>query len=243
MPHQAVAYTRTRAERHELLSPHRFRPAGAPVVGLVKLSAQATSRSGFTVPASPAIVGAGSGEIAPNRDSVPDLEMLMVLKKAIAVIAGWISGGGKRVDSGSVTGSVYVGDDSYELQHAYAYASRGDEELWVYLTDAPLSEKQVTKRFGVHDAARAGQVHGVKLRLDPADSDPKSLSAVLLMPPAAENASLVSISSSGSASRFEQLSLPPVPLTGRVSYEQEAIFESPPYGFDAEFEFADSPQS
>lgn len=195
------------------------------------------------MPASLVIVGPGSGEIAPNRDFVPDLEVLIVLKKVISVVAGWMSGGGKRVDSGSVTGSVHVGDDSYELQHAYAYASKRDEELWVYLTDAPLSDKQVTKRFGVHAAARVGQVHGVMLTLDPADSDPKSLSAVLLMPPKAKNMSLASISASGSEPRFEQLSLPPAPLTGRVSYAQEAIFESPPYGFDAEFEFADSPQS
>ncbi len=167
----------------------------------------------------------------------------MVLKKVIAAIAGLLSGGGKHVDSGTVTGRVYVGDDSYELQHAYAYASKGDGELWVYLTDAPLGDKQVTKRFGVHDAARLGQVHGVKLRLDPADSDPRSLSAVLLMPPRAENESLVSISCSGSEPSFEQLTLPPAPLTGRISYEQEAIFESPPYGFDAEFEFPDSPQA
>ena len=81
------------------------------------------------------------------------------------------------------------------------------------------------------------------MRLDPVDSDPKSLSAVLLMPPRAENESLVSISSSGSDSCFEQLSLPPAPLTGRISYEQEAIFESPPYGFNAEFKFPDSPQA
>jgi len=147
------------------------------------------------------------------------------------------------VDNGSATGRVYVGDLSYELQHAYAYPAPGGEELWVYLTDTPLSEKQVTKRFGVHDAARAGQVHGVKLSLDPADSDPKSLSAVLLMPPKSKNASLTSISSSGSTSRFEKLSLPPAQLAGRIRCAQEAIFESPPYGFDVEFEFADSPQS
>jgi len=147
------------------------------------------------------------------------------------------------VDNGSATGKVYVGDLSFELKHAYAYASRGDEELWVYLTDAPLRGKQVTKRFGVHDAARAGQVHGVKLMLDPADSDPRSLSAVLLMPPEDKNASLASISSSGSESCFEQLSLPPAPIAGRIRFAQEAIFESPPYGFDVEFEFADRPEA
>ena len=169
-----------------------------------------------------------------------------MFRKAIAGLTRLISGalgGGGRVDNGSATGRVYVGDLSYELQHAYAYTPRGGEELWVYLTDAPLSKKQVTKRFGVYDAARAGQVHGVKLELDPADSDPKSLSAVLLMPPADKRASLTSISASGSTSRFEQLSLPPAPLAGRISYEKEAMFESPPDGFEIEFEFADRPQS
>ncbi|MEN8148906.1 MAG: hypothetical protein ABFS86_03735 [Planctomycetota bacterium] len=165
----------------------------------------------------------------------------MVLKKLFARLIPGASGGG--VDNGSATGRVYVGDQSYKLQYAYAYASRGDEELWVYLTDAPLGDKQVTKRFGVHDAARAGQVHGVKLRLDPADSDPKSLSAVLLMPPGSKNESLTSISSSGSDPCFEQLSLPPAQIAGRIRYEQEAIFESPPYGFEVEFEFPDSPPS
>ena len=162
-----------------------------------------------------------------------------MLKKAIAGLAGLFSGGGGRVDSGSATGRVYVGDDSYELQHAYAYESKGDGELWVCLTDAPLSEKQVRKRWGVHDAARSGQVHGVKLMLDPADSDPKSLSALLLMPPKSKNESLTSVSSGGSSSCFEQLSLPPAAITGRITYGQEAIFESPPYGFEAEFKFAD----
>jgi len=143
--------------------------------------------------------------------------------------------------SGSVTGRVYVGDQSYELQHAYSYAATKDDELWVYLTDAPLSEKQVKNRWAVHDVARADQVHGIKLRLDPADSDPKSLSALLLMPPANQNESLASISASGTASRFERLSLPPAPLAGRINYAQEAIFESPPYGFEAEFDFGESP--
>jgi len=147
------------------------------------------------------------------------------------------------MDNGSVTGRVYVGDLSYELQHAYAYAPPGGDELWVYLTDTSLTEDQVADRFGVHEAARAGQVHGVKLTLDPADSDPKSLSAVLLMPPEGEDASLTSISSSGSESSFEQLSLPPAPIAGRVRFEQKAIFESLPYGFDVEFQFAGSPSA
>ena len=170
----------------------------------------------------------------------------MVFKKLIAGLAKLIpgaSGGGGRVDSGSATGRVYVGDLSYELHHAYAYAPPGGEEFWVYLTDTPLVDKQVTKRFGVHDAARAGRVHGVKLRLDPADSDPRSLSAVLLMPPEDKNSSLTSVSASGSSPRFERLSLPPSPVAGRIRYAQEAIFETPPSGFDVEFKMADGPRS
>lgn len=166
----------------------------------------------------------------------------MVLKKLLAGLAR-LTGGGGHVDSGSATGKVYAGDLSYDLQYAFAYAPPGGEELWVYLTDTPLSKKQVTKRFGVHDAALTGQVHGVKLRLDPADTDPRSLSAVLLMPPGSKNESLTSISASGSSSCFEQLSLPPSTIAGRIGYEQEAIFESPPYGFDVEFEIAETPQS
>jgi len=154
------------------------------------------------------------------------------------VIAGLFGGGG-RVDSGTATGKVYVGDQSYDLKYAYSYAATKDEELWVCLTDAPLTEKQVRKRWGVHDAARAGQVHGVKLMLDPEDSDPKKLSALLLMPPKSKNESLTSISAGGTDPLFEQLSLPPSQLVGRICYEQEAIFESAPYGFEAEFEFAD----
>lgn len=145
------------------------------------------------------------------------------------------------MDSGNASGRVYVGDRSYGLRHAYAYAPPGGEELWVYLTDTPLGEDQVTDRFGVHDAARGDRVHGVKLTLDPNDSDPKSLQAVLLMPPETEDASLSSISASGSTSRFERLSLPPGPLAGKIRYEQKAIFDSPAYGFDAEFEIAAGP--
>lgn len=156
----------------------------------------------------------------------------------VASIVGACGGGGDRVDRGTASGRVYVGDRSYELEHAQAYAPPGGEELWVYLTDTPLSEDQVVDRFGVHDAARADQVHGIKLILDPTDSDPKSLQAVLLMPPDSEDASLSSISASGSARRFERLSLPPDAIAGKLQYAQKAIFDSPPYGFEAEFEIA-----
>ena len=156
------------------------------------------------------------------------------------LLAGLFGGGG-NVDSGSASGRVFVGDQSYELQHAYSYAATKDNELWVYLTDSPLTDKQVTKRWPIHEAARAEQVHGVKLCLDPEDSEPKSLSALLLMPPESKNHSLTSISSSGTDPRFEQLSLPPVKLAGQISYEGGGIFDSPPYGFEAEFEFKDSP--
>jgi hypothetical protein len=165
-----------------------------------------------------------------------------MFRKALAGLARLFSGGGGGgVATGTATGKVFVGDRSFELRHAYAYAAAGDEELWLYLTDAPLRDKQVTKRFGVHDAARAGEVHGVKLTLDPADRDPRSLNAVLLMPPANANESLASISASGTASRFERLSLPPETLAGRIRYEREAIFDSPPHGFEAEFDFAAPP--
>jgi hypothetical protein len=166
-----------------------------------------------------------------------------MLKEAIAGFARMFSSGGGHVACGSATGRVWVGDRTHELDHAYAFDATGDGELWVCLTDAPLTDKQVSKRFGVHDATRAGQVHGVKLRLDPTDSDPKSLRAVLLMPPASKSESLTSISASGSRSQFERLSLPPAPLSGRIRYEQEAIFQSPPYGFDVEFEFPPEPGS
>lgn len=158
----------------------------------------------------------------------------------LAALLGACSSGGS-VDRGTATGRVYVGDRSYELRHACAYAPPGGEELWVYLTDVPLSEDQVIDRFGVHDAARADRVHGVKLLLDPTVSDPKELHAVLLMPPESEDASLASISASGSTSRFERLSLPPAAIAGQVRYAQEAIFDSPPYGFEAEFQIAGGP--
>jgi len=159
-----------------------------------------------------------------------------VLKKLMSLFSG---GGGGRVHHGSATGKVWVGDLSYELRHAYAYAAPKVGELWVCLTDAPLDDRQVTKRWAVHDAARADQVHGVKLMLDPADTDPRSLSALLLVRPANENESLTSISASGTASRFERLSLPPESVSGKIRYEQRAIFENPPFGFEAEFEIAD----
>jgi hypothetical protein len=166
-----------------------------------------------------------------------------MFRKALAGLLKLIpgaGGGGSAVLRGSASGRVYVGDESHELTHASAFDSRRDGELWVYLTDAPLSDKQVTKRFAVHGPARAGRVHGVKLRLDPEDSDPRSLSALLLMPPANEKESLASISSSGTDPRFERLSLPPAALAGKVRMDQEAIFESPPYGFEVEFEFPEA---
>lgn len=163
-----------------------------------------------------------------------------MLKRVVALLTsalGACSAGGS-VDRGTATGRVYVGDRSYELRHACAYAPPGGEELWVYLTDEPLSEDQVMDRFGVHQAAREDRVHGVKLLLDPTDPDPKELHAVLLMPPETEDASLTSISASGSTSRFERLSLPPAAIAGQVRYGQKAIFDSPPYGFEAEFQIA-----
>ncbi|MGE0384171.1 MAG: hypothetical protein AB7Q97_05525 [Gammaproteobacteria bacterium] len=89
----------------------------------------------------------------------------------------------------------------------------------------------------MHGPAAAGRVHGVTLTLDPTDPAPTELKAVLLMPPD-PGATLASISVSGSEAVFESLTPEPTKTAGRIRRDMAGVFESPPYGFEAEFAMA-----
>lgn len=158
---------------------------------------------------------------------------------AVAAMLGACNSG-SGIQTGQVTGKVYVGQQSYALKHAYAYAPSGENELWVYLVDAPLEPGAIKDRFGVHEPAAAGKVHGVKLTLDPTNKAPTELKAVLLMPPA-PGETLSSISVSGSEAVFESLTLEPAKTAGRIRRDLKGAFDAPHYGFEADFTIATAP--
>jgi hypothetical protein len=160
-----------------------------------------------------------------------------MIRWRIALCAGalLVSCSAGTVRSGAARGRVYRGDEAYALSHAYAYAPAGGEELWVYVTDQPLPRSAIVDRFAAHELARAGKVHGIKLLLDPRNAAPTEITAVMLLP-AAPNATMASVSISSSAGVFKELELGSR-ISGRIEQEQEAIFDSPPYGFAADFSF------
>ena len=152
------------------------------------------------------------------------------LTVCLSIFLGVLCMNAAAIDPGTVKGTFSHGGKAYPLKHVYAWQPYAQaEELWVYVTDAEVPPAAAQDRFKPDELAKENRFRGVKLVINPASPDLKSLKAKPYAP--GEGGMLTA----SGGPQWQRLSVADKRVVGKLKYEGsdwalDAEFSAPVFG-------------